>query len=154
MYAEQDLKLFKALITSKQVSSREGRREPAHTSKMFQVGLLYYLALNSGQSVLINVRNTRKYFSRNIHGARMFPQCFSVSHTGNIVSNVSFCFRGANYAYATRMEFNENPSMRALAKNLRLRASEHLSNFCEQFEQRPDFASTFKFNGTIRYPYF
>ena len=29
---------------------------------------------------------------------------------------------------------------------------EHSSNFCEQFEQRPNFASTFKLNGTVRYP--
>ena len=26
------------------------------------------------------------------------------------------------------------------------------SNFCEQFKQRPNFASNFKLNGTIRYP--
>ena len=31
---------------------------------------------------------------------------------------------------------------------------EHSSNFCEQFEQRPNFASTFKLDGTIRYPYY
>ena len=43
--------------------------------------------------------------------------------------------------------------MRALAKTLRARASEHSSKFCEQFEQRPNFASTFKLDGTIRYPY-
>ena len=42
--------------------------------------------------------------------------------------------------------------MRAVAKILRARASEHSSNFCEQFEQRPNFASTFKFNETIQYP--
>ena len=41
---------------------------------------------------------------------------------------------------------------RAVAKILRARASEHPCNFCEQFEQRPNFASTFKLNGTIRYP--
>ena len=52
----------------------------------------------------------------------------------------------------TAGNFNENASMRALAKILRARASEHLSNFCEQFEQRPNFASTFKLDGTIRYP--
>ena len=44
----------------------------------------------------------------------------------------------------TAGDFNENPSMRA-------RASEHSCNFCEQFEQRPKFASTFKLDGTIRY---
>ena len=42
--------------------------------------------------------------------------------------------------------------MQAVAKILRAQASEHLSNFCEQFEQRPNFASIFKSNGTIRYP--
>ena len=42
----------------------------------------------------------------------------------------------------------------AVAKILRARASEHSSNFCEQFEQRQNFASTFKLNGTIRYPFY
>ena len=51
----------------------------------------------------------------------------------------------------TAGNFNEHPSMRALAKILRARASEHLSNFCGQFEQRPNFANTFKLDGTIRY---
>ena len=43
--------------------------------------------------------------------------------------------------------------MRAVAKLLRARAIEHSFNFGEQFEQRPNFASTLKLNGTIRYPY-
>ena len=80
----------------------------------------------------------------------MTRACFPA---GNIVSNVSFCFQDANYAYATAGNFNENSSMRAFARILRARASEHLSNFCEQFEQRPSFASTFKLDGTIRYPF-
>ena len=42
--------------------------------------------------------------------------------------------------------------MRAVAKILRARASEHPCNFCEQFEQRPNFASTFKLNETILHP--
>ena len=33
--------------------------------------------------------------------------------------------------------------MRAVAKILRARASEHQCNFCERLEQRPNFASTF-----------
>ena len=82
---------------------------------MFQVGLPCYLGLNSGRSVPINVNKTRKHFSRNIHGARMFPQCFSVSHTGNIVSSVIFCFRDANYA----------------EKLTKIRACERLQKFCE-----------------------
>ena len=52
----------------------------------------------------------------------------------------------------TAGNFNENSSMRAVAKTLRAQASEHSSNVCEQFEHRPNFASTFKLNGTIRYP--
>ena len=50
--------------------------------------------------------------------------------------------------------FNKNPSMRAVAKILRAGASEHTSNSCEQSEQRPNFASTFKLNGTIRFVLF
>ena len=52
----------------------------------------------------------------------------------------------------TAGNFKENPSMQAPAKIFRARASEHSSNFCEQFEQRPNFASTFKLIGTIWYP--
>ena len=87
---------------------------------MFQVGLPCYLGLNSSWSVPINVNKTRKHFSRNIHGARMFPRCFSVSHRGNIVSSVSFCFRDANYAYATQQG--------SLTK---IRACKHLQKYCE-----------------------
>ena len=51
-------------------------------------------------------------------------------------------------------------SMRAECLFLRARAfdkqlqkfCEHPSNFCEQFEQRPNFASTFKLNESILYP--
>ena len=50
----------------------------------------------------------------------MFPQCFSVSHTGHIVSSVSFRFREANYAYATRQG--------SLTK---IRACGHLQKFRE-----------------------
>ena len=53
---------------------------------------------------------------------------------------------------SNRAHVNENASMRAFAKILRARASEQPCNFCEQFEQRPNFASTLKSNGTIRYP--
>ena len=64
--------------------------------------------------------------------------------------DISFCFRDANYAYATR----QGSLMKIRAcEHLRAQASEHSSNFCEQFEQRPNFASTFKWDGTIRYPY-
>ena len=91
---------------------------------MFWVGSPCCLGLNSGRSVSINVSRTRKHFSRS-PGSQMFPQCFPVSLTENKVSTVSFCFQ--DYAYATR-HFNENPSMRVLAKVLGARASKHSSS--------------------------
>ena len=93
---------------------------------MFPVGLSRYLGLNSGRSVSINVNKTKKHFSRNIDAARMFPQCFSVSHTGNgkHCFQCKFLFQDANYAYATRQGI--------LAK---IRACEH---------SRKNFASTSK----------
>ena len=54
----------------------------------------------------------------------------------------------------TAGNFNENPGMLAVAKILRARASEQSFNFCEQFQQRPNFASTFKLDGTIQCPYY
>ena len=50
----------------------------------------------------------------------MFPQCFAVSHTGNIVSSVWFLFQDVDYTYATRQGI--------LTK---IRACEHLQKFCE-----------------------
>ena len=47
---------------------------PSNLADTFKTGPCY-LGLNSGRSVSINVSKTRKHFSRNIHGARMFPQC-------------------------------------------------------------------------------
>ena len=44
-----------------------------------------------------------------------------------------------------RANFEENPSMRAITESLRVRAGEHLSKFCEQIEQRQNFASSWKF---------
>ena len=74
---------------------------PSNLADTFKTGPCY-LGLNSGLWVSINVSKTRKHFCRNIHGTRMFPQCFPVSNTKNIVYSVSFCFRDANCAYATR----------------------------------------------------
>ena len=120
---------------------------------MFQVGLPCYLGLNSGRSVSINVKKTRKQFSRNNHGARMFPQCSKVSHKGNIVSSASFCFQDANYAYTTQQGIlTQIQACEHLQKFCEYeQASTHLI-FCEQFEQRPNFPSTFKLDGIIRYP--
>ena len=91
---------------------------------------------------------------RNIHGTHMFPQCFPVSHVGNIVSSVSFCFQDANYACLTQQgTLTKIRACKHFESFLRARSSEHSSKFCEQFEQRPNFASTFELDGTIRPPY-
>ena len=45
----------------------------------------------------------------------------------------------------------QNPCMRAVAKLLRAQAGAHLYNFCERFEERSNFTSTYKVNGTIQY---
>ena len=55
--------------------------------------------------------------------AHTFPQCFQVSHMGNIVSSVSFCFQEANYAYATQQGIST-----------KVQACEHSSNFSEHFQ--------------------
>ena len=124
-------------------------------------------ALPELRPVSFNKPSTKRDFSRNIYGSRRFSQCFPVSHTGKIVSSslqpnivpsslqgqLLFSKRKLSLRYMAR-NFNENPSMRALLRILRTRASKHLSIFCEQFEQRPNFGSTFKLDGTISYPCF
>ena len=115
---------------------------------MFQVGLPCYLGLNSARQFQSTSTERGSLFQKHLwrtHASPMFP---TYSHTGNIVSRSKLCLR------YTAENFNENPSMRAVAKFLRARASEHSSYFCVQFEQRPNFASTFKLDGTIRYPYY
>ena len=117
---------------------------PPLQAKCFRVGLLHYLGLNSDWSVPINVSKTRKHFFRNIHGARMFPQCFPLFPTGNIVSSFCFCFQDANSAYATRQGIlRKNQACEQLQKNCEHdQASSHLifasnsskSKFCEHFQ--------------------
>ena len=75
-------------------------------------------------------------FSRNIHGASIFPQCIPVSNTVNIVSSVSFCFQDAN-VYGTR---------KGILK--KIRACEHEQASTQPFLRairRLNFASTFDF---------
>ena len=119
---------------------------------MFQVELPCYLGLNSGLSVW-RQQNEEAFFQKHswrAHVSPMFPSfprgkyCFKCQF---LFSRCKLCLR------YTAGNFNENLSMRALAKILRARASEHSSYFCEQFEQRLNFASTFKLDRTIRYPY-
>ena len=57
-------------------------------------------------------QNEEAFFSRNIHRACMFPQCFAVFHSGNIVSSVRVLFQDARQGILTK-----NPSMRAIGKH-------------------------------------
>ena len=80
------------------------------------------------------------------------PFCFN-----HIITDLSFTYvykKKNNYkAGLTKFRAIKHmlTNMRAVAKILRARASEHPCNFCEQFEQRPNLSSAFKLNGTIRY---
>ena len=82
------------------------------------------------------------------------PFCFN-----HIITDFSFIYiyiyilqSGINEISSNRAQVDENASMRAVAKIFGARESEHPCNFCQQFKQRPNFVSTFKLNGTIRYP--
>ena len=98
---------------------------------MFQVGLPCYLGLNSDRSASINVNKTRKPFPElTIHGARMFPQFFPTYLCWKHCFQCRFLFPRCKLCLRyTAGNFNENPSMRADAKILRARASEHSSIF-------------------------
>ena len=115
------------------------KESPPLQAKFFRVP--YYLRVKSGPSVSINVNNNQKHSWR-AHISPMFPSFPYRKHC--FQCQVLFP-RWKLYLHYTGGNFKENLSMRA-------RASEQSSNFCEQFEQRPNFTSTFKLEGTIRYP--
>ena len=80
-----------------------------------------------------------------------FPMLPSFQH-GKYCFQFQFLFsRCKSCLCYTAGNFNETPSY--ISKLLQARASEHTSTLCEQFEQNPNFANTFKLDGTIRYPY-
>ena len=117
---------------------------------MFQVGLPYYLGVNSSRSVSIKRQQKRgSIFPETFMSRACFPY-------GKHCFQCQFLFPRCKLCLPyTAGNFHENASMRAVAKILRAWASEKSSNFCEQFKQlRPNFASTFKLDGTIRYPYY
>ena len=137
MDAKRDLKLSR-------FSLKRVKNCPPLQAKCFR--------LNPGRSVSINVNKTRKHFPETFMARPCFPMFLSFQH-GKYCFQCQFLFSRCKLCLPyTTGNFNENPSMRALAKLLRARASEHSSNFCEQFEQRPNFANTFKLDGTIQYP--
>ena len=97
-------------------------------------------------------QNEEAFFQKHSWRAHVSPLFPSFPY-GKLCFQCQFLFSRCKLCLRyTAGNFNENPSMRALAKVLRARASEHSCNFREQFKERPNFASTFKFDGTIRYP--
>ena len=97
--------------------------------------------------------SVQKHSSR-VHVFQYFPalsyrkQCFERQ----------FLFPRCKLCSHYRVEnLNENPSMRAIAKSLRARASEHSSKFTSNPSKgqiSSNFVSTFKVNGTISYPFY
>ena len=53
-------------------------------------------------------QNEEAFFSRNIHRACMFPQCFAVFHSGNIVSSVRVLFQDARQGILTKIRACEH----------------------------------------------
>ena len=110
--------------------------------------LLMRVSFNKSQ------QNEEAFFPETFMARACFPNVSQFSIWETLFPVSSFCFTGCRlYLRYTAGNFNKNSSMRALAKILRARPSEHSSNFCEQFEQRQNFASTFKLDGTILYPF-
>ena len=135
MDAKRDLKLLRPCLKASRFHLKRVKDRP------------YYLGLTSGRSVSINANKTRKHFSE-IFMARA---CFvNVSQFTQIsFSKVEICL-----CYIHGREFYRKSEHASSCKLLRARAGEDSSRlFCEQFEQTPNFAITFKLNGTIRYPF-
>ena len=88
---------------------------PSNLADTFKTGPCY-LGLNSGRSVSINVSKTRKHFCRNIHGARMFPQCSYFPVRETLCFQCQFLFSRCKLCVRyTAENFIENLSMRALS---------------------------------------
>ena len=144
------MKLSKALFTDKQLGSLSRGLKIARLYKRNLSGRVTPLTgLNSARSVSININKTRKHFSATFMARPCFSNVFQFAYGKHCFQCQLFSSRCKLWLPYTAGNFKENPSMRAPAKIFRARASEHSSNFCEQFEQRPNFASTFKLNGTI-----
>ena len=96
-----------------QVASRSGGLKIARLYKRHVSGRVTLLPGTELWLVSFNKpQQKEKAFSRNIHGARMFPQCFpkreALFPISGFVSKMQFVLR-----------LHENPSMRAVAKILR-----------------------------------
>ena len=104
--AKRYLKLFKALFASLR------KEEPTFKTELFQVGLPCY-SWDWTQAVRFSKRqeNEKAFLQKHSWRARMFPQCFPVSHMGNNI---------VSYAYATRHGI--------LTK---IRACEHFQEVCD-----------------------
>ena len=94
---------------------------------MLQVGLPYYLGLNSGRSVSINLNKRRKHFPETFMARACFP---SVSQYGKHCFQCQVLFPRCDLCFG---------STKIRACEQLQKFCEHSSNFCNQFEQRPNF---------------
>ena len=122
---------------------------------MFQVGFtllpgteLKPVSFNKPQ------QKEKAFFQKHSRRAHVSPICFPVSHTGNIVSILSrfLLLRCKLCLRYTAGNFKKKSEHAISCKQIAITKNKHSSNFCEHFEQRPNFASTFILGGIIRYP--
>ena len=113
------------------------------------LGVTFYHCVYLSRRILTRSNKTRKHASRNMHIFPMFPS-FAIRVTlfpaSIFVSKMQIMLTLHGRELSRDSEYASN------CKMFRARASEHSSTFYEQFQQRPNFASTLKLNGTIRYP--
>ena len=121
---------------------------PLQAKYFSRVGLFCYLRLNSGRSVSLNVNKAKKYFSRNIHGPLMFPIFPYGKHRETLFPMSVLIFKMQSILTLRCREFERKSEYASACKNFASTSTRALSNFCEQFERRPNFAGTFKLDGT------
>ena len=134
MNAKRDLKL--CLQASKFPLSSRGLKI-ARLYKRIVSGRVTLLPGTELRSVSFNKsqQNEEAFFQKHscrTHVSPMFP---SFPHRKHSIQGQFLFLRCKLRLRYTAGNLNENPSMRALAKILRARASENASNFCEKLEQ-------------------
>ena len=142
MEAKRDLKLSKTQVYQ-QVSSllRELHVKIARLYKQNVLCRVIPLPGTELRPVSFNKsqQNEEAFFQKHSWRALISPM-FSSFPCGKHCFQRQFLFSSCKLCLRyTAGNFNENPSMRAFARNLRARASEHLhdlSNFCDQSEQK------------------
>ena len=120
---------------------------------MFQVWLPCYLGLRLVSFNKLQQNEEAFFFQKHswrVHVSPMFPSFPYGKHCFQCQFLFSRCKLCLHYMAEN---FNEIQACEHLHKFCKP-ASKHSCNFFEQFGQRPNFASTFKLDGTIQCPFF